>query len=259
MKREIRGFIIGILLTVLLTSNALATSVKQNIEVVFNSINLVVNGEKVEVDNILYNGITYAPVKKIAEMLNKEVAWDNNTRTVNIIHKDNNTDINHNNNSNNNITEKKNVLIEYTPVIKIQDTIYSYGSGNKIYKDNNGEYYTDLQQMAALISISYGDYEIKDNSNPFIDGEIVAKLNDYYKLEETYINIKDIYYEGELFNKDKSKSYMITINKPNADNNLIIYNNRAIVQLHKVFDALNIKYSIDFDEKNNFIIFSFNN
>ena len=47
-------------------------------------VNLEVNGEKVEADNILYKGTTYVPLRAVAEMLGKEVGWDQDTRTASI-------------------------------------------------------------------------------------------------------------------------------------------------------------------------------
>jgi len=85
MKKELRAFIAGIIITIMLLSSvALADNLKQTIEVVFNSINITVNGEKVEADNILYNGTTYVPLRAVAEMLGKEVEWDGATRTASI-------------------------------------------------------------------------------------------------------------------------------------------------------------------------------
>jgi len=85
MKKELKGFIIGVIATVILISSAAySESVKQTIEVLFNSVNLEVNGKKVEADNILYNGTTYVPLRAVAEMLGKEVEWNQATRTASI-------------------------------------------------------------------------------------------------------------------------------------------------------------------------------
>lgn len=85
MKKECRGFIAGIVVAVmLLGSTAMAQGIKQNIEVVLNSVNLKVNGNTVNTDNILYNGKTYVPLRDVAESLEKEVGWDNATKTASI-------------------------------------------------------------------------------------------------------------------------------------------------------------------------------
>ena len=85
MKKDLKGFIVGVLVTVVLMSTvAFAAGTKQNIEVVFNSVNLAVNGRKVAADNILYKGTTYVPLRSVAEMLGKKVAWDQKTNTASI-------------------------------------------------------------------------------------------------------------------------------------------------------------------------------
>lgn len=83
MKKELRGFIVGMLVMVMLMGTvAFAGGVKQKIDVVFNAVNLEVNGKPVKVDNILYNGTTYVPIRAVSEMLDKEVGWDGKTNTA---------------------------------------------------------------------------------------------------------------------------------------------------------------------------------
>lgn len=85
MKREIKGFLVGVLVTIILLGTvAFSQARSQTIEVFFNYVNLQVNGKKVDADNILYNGTTYVPLRAIAEMLGKEVSWDQVTRTASI-------------------------------------------------------------------------------------------------------------------------------------------------------------------------------
>lgn len=85
MKRNYKLIIVLIIIISILVGNiAMAAGTKQKIEVVFNSVKLVVNGKKVNADNILYNGTTYVPLRAISEMLNKEVIWDKDTNTASI-------------------------------------------------------------------------------------------------------------------------------------------------------------------------------
>lgn len=84
MKKSIKGFVLGVIITTLLMSTVLGTGVKENIEVLFNSINLTVNGSKVDADTIVYKGTTYVPLRAAGEMLGKEVGWDGATNTASI-------------------------------------------------------------------------------------------------------------------------------------------------------------------------------
>lgn len=84
MKKYLKGFILGVIITTLLMSTAFGKTITKTIDVVYNSVNLTVNGKKVEADNILYEGTTYVPLRAIAEILGKEVGWDQATRTASI-------------------------------------------------------------------------------------------------------------------------------------------------------------------------------
>jgi hypothetical protein len=85
MKKEIKGFICGILITVIIMSTVTyAAGVQQKIDVMLNSVNLKVNGKIVNADNILYKGTTYVPLRVIGEMLGKEVGWDQKSNTASI-------------------------------------------------------------------------------------------------------------------------------------------------------------------------------
>ncbi|WKL01872.1 stalk domain-containing protein [Paenibacillus amylolyticus] len=55
---------------------------KRMIEVSEQSANVVVNGQRVEGESFLYNGVTYVPARAIGEALGQEVDWDNNTQSV---------------------------------------------------------------------------------------------------------------------------------------------------------------------------------
>jgi hypothetical protein len=79
MKRELKGFIVGIIITAILMSSVAFAA---GIDVVFNAVNISVNGKKVAADNILYNGTTYVPLRAVADMFGKDVGWDADTNTA---------------------------------------------------------------------------------------------------------------------------------------------------------------------------------
>lgn len=84
MKKTVKGFLLGVIITTLLTGAVFGAQLKKTIEVVYNSVNLTVNGVKVNADNILYSGTTYVPIRAVAESLGKEVGWDGKTSTASI-------------------------------------------------------------------------------------------------------------------------------------------------------------------------------
>ena len=84
MKKSIKRFILGIIITTMLMGTALGAGVKKTIGVAFNSVNLTVNGKKVQADTIVYGGTTYVPLRAVGEMLGKEVGWDSKTNTASI-------------------------------------------------------------------------------------------------------------------------------------------------------------------------------
>lgn len=92
-KGFILGFVTAIFSVFILTfsTSAFAASVKQSIQVLYNNIQLVVNGEKVQlgkdskgkrIEPFIYNGTTYLPIRAVGEALGERVYWDGKTKTV---------------------------------------------------------------------------------------------------------------------------------------------------------------------------------
>ena len=106
MKKEIKGFICGIIATSLIGCVSIsATGVWDKIDVLRNDINVVVNGTPVSEDNFSYNDTTYLPMRVVAEALGKDVQYDETTNTAIIKDKGDNhlsetkpVDLNNNNN-----------------------------------------------------------------------------------------------------------------------------------------------------------------
>lgn len=96
MNRKRR--IVGIVLILALVLSTAAVFAADSLTVYENNIGIEVNGvtaasagefyslaDGTEVPySILYNGTTYLPMRKICELVGKEVAWDGKTRTVSI-------------------------------------------------------------------------------------------------------------------------------------------------------------------------------
>jgi hypothetical protein len=68
-------------------------NISEVIEIFRNTIKIEVNGEQVMADNFLLNGRTYIQLKEVAELLNKEVGWNPDTRVASINDITNQTDL----------------------------------------------------------------------------------------------------------------------------------------------------------------------
>ena len=70
------------LLTTVLVIDVYGAGLKRTIEVSEQPVNVIVDGQKMEGESFLYNGVTYVPARTLGEALGKEVGWDQNTRSV---------------------------------------------------------------------------------------------------------------------------------------------------------------------------------
>lgn len=93
MKKQFKGFLSGILVSVLVLSmigTAAATVGKKTVDVDYNNIKVTMNGEAVNlvdangnpVEPFAINGTTYLPVRAVANALGLTVGWDQATTTV---------------------------------------------------------------------------------------------------------------------------------------------------------------------------------
>ena len=144
MKREFKGFIVGVIITVMLMSTvALAGGVKQKIEVMLNSVNLAVNGKSVKADNILYKGTTYVPLRAVAEMLGKDVGWDQKTNTASI----------------NDKVEETPVTKEKNPVKNSDETL---SQKNAVNKAKNYLDYTAFSKSGLIKQLKFEGFSEED-------------------------------------------------------------------------------------------------
>ena len=82
MIKNIKYFVLGVVFTVITIMSLQVFA--DNIEVMFDSIKIKVDGNDITKTNILYKGTTYVPLRAIGEILDKDVVWDGDTRTANI-------------------------------------------------------------------------------------------------------------------------------------------------------------------------------
>ena len=88
MKNNIKSFICGMLVMGVISSAAvIAADNWQSINVLPNTIKVVVDGKEVQADNFLYNDTTYLPIRAVSEALKMDVQYDNATSTATISEK----------------------------------------------------------------------------------------------------------------------------------------------------------------------------
>lgn len=80
-KGVIATSIIGVGLTTTLVN---AITVEKTIKVLFNTVNVLIDNQKLDGNIMLYNDEVYIPLRKAAELYNSEITWDSITKTVNI-------------------------------------------------------------------------------------------------------------------------------------------------------------------------------
>ena len=177
MKKQLKGFILGVIVTVILMSTVTySESVKKTIEVVFNSVNITVNGKKVEADNTLYNGTTYVPLRAVAEMLGKEVGWDQAIRTASINDKAT---------VNNKETGNKGIEVQETEIGKI--TIYKRNENVNVEK-KSGPFRVKVKKMQVA--------EVEPNEDIkylFDNKDKVTVVTLYIEVENESKNTNAIY------------------------------------------------------------------
>lgn len=199
-KERLHGIIIGVVITCILTigvNSTFAQSISKTISVVFNQINIVVDGTKVNSDNILYNGTTYVPLRTISEMLDKEVKWDGVTNTASINSKKAKA-----------MSELEEGLEYYTMIaesyIESVKTVKTYVNELSELKDISD----DLS--STLDAISEYQYKVLDNVKP-IKGfdEVHSNLSDAFAfLQASIMDMQiavDKVKEGDI---DGLKKYM---------------------------------------------------
>ena len=71
-NRIFKGFLLTVIITTMFTSTSIGVQVKDTIDVMFNTINIKTNGEDQDIDNFLYEGTTYVPLRDISDLFNKD-------------------------------------------------------------------------------------------------------------------------------------------------------------------------------------------
>ena len=173
MKKRVQGLVAGLIIGATVAGTG-AFAYTNYIEAVYNDINIVVDGKKVNSDSepFISEGTTYLPVRAVAEALDKPVYWDGETSTVYI--------------------GKYSGSLEY-PTAKLSElkNIGDAWDDETKLKDNYGNYYSD--------ALCYAIYWSKNDNR-------TAE----YILNGKYSRIKGTIYVPEGEKSDLSCGYVIT-------------------------------------------------
>ncbi len=83
-KKTLLVGITGILVAALFANSSFGADMSELIRVYRNGVKLEVNSQSVSTDNFVYNGVTYVPIRAVAELLGKDVGWNAITNVASI-------------------------------------------------------------------------------------------------------------------------------------------------------------------------------
>lgn len=186
MKKRIKdlfiGFIIGCLL--MTTTPVLANTVLQKIDVILNTVNIEINGEKLNADNILYNGTTFLPMRVVAEAVDKDIEWNQETMTANIKDKMEEVDV----------EKMQNIDITYEDFIAMFDLRFSIddiqNTKVKHFVYNGNLSYNELVELIY----SYGNDTLFSFGSQTIEN--IFGNEDYYNKDKLIICFNYDYFES---------------------------------------------------------------
>ncbi|MDF2521228.1 MAG: hypothetical protein K0R84_1856 [Clostridia bacterium] len=86
MKQGVKGFIIGVIITslIMMSMPVLADSLEKDVKAIYNAVSILINGKKVQMENITINNQIYVPAKDLSEKLGSTFEWNKKTNIVSI-------------------------------------------------------------------------------------------------------------------------------------------------------------------------------
>lgn len=159
-----------------------------------NTINIVVDGERVVADNFLYNDTTYIPLRKVAEMLGKKVDWQESESAAYISD-----------------TDTPEITDTAVPVLKEEagsvlnverNTITIYVNGEKVDADNfvyEDRTYVPLRKVSEMLSKDVSWDQLTNTATigtkraSVFDGEVLGTINGREYTDTLVNNYKAMY------------------------------------------------------------------
>ncbi|MGG1520215.1 copper amine oxidase N-terminal domain-containing protein [Paenibacillus oryzisoli] len=182
MKKLITGIIIGSALTA--STAVAADTTLQKIEAYLNpSLPITLDGTKLELQNppITYNGTTYLPLRDFATTFNKDVNWNDSTKTVELGSKAVSV------NSDSIIKERGNIMSD----LQVIDEHMTFDNDNKQLLIDSVPY-VSLFRTTFNTSLFPVETNLTNKTISFANGKIIYNYVD---------NDISTYYAGDIFIK----------------------------------------------------------
>lgn len=230
--KKIAVLVLSLALILTLSFSSLSEDLSESINVFRNQVSIEVNDQKVDVDNFLYDGITYIPLRSVSEILGKYVGWNTNTNMASI------------NDKEYKLEELSNLLPNSKGFIWRYDGFAEYGHVMTLNKIVDGN---DMREY--LISGEVGDPSDGEGSNNL-------NLNIKYIIEEN----KLIQEKTEEAMMDSKFDKMILIQSPLVagtywneevtDKNATKTTLNAYIKKIEINENSNTEYTVRYDDAN---------
>lgn len=246
MKRELKGFIVGIVVTCLFMSSVNAASIKQAIEVAFNQINVQVNGVQVDEDNFLYNKTTYVPLRTLSDKMGFEIIWDEETKTANVCNSQYLRKIN------------QDGLVEYKDL-----TMFYRNSEGKLYQHSILIPSIDIvmhdERMYVNAVIAYQLYQIQKKRILFTNSHMNPEISGYVKEDgDKNFTFRDSSYQYTGLTQYTVEHYLLNekgeqilkFNNTHEIKDSFNYNGQFMVDLSRLFELMGSELKLEIEEIN---------
>lgn len=211
MKKELKGFVLGVVATSILATGVLvfAQGKKQKIEASLNTVNFKVNNNNINVESICYKNENYLSVKDIAEIVGKELSWDANSNSFYVKEK-------------NIILPSQQINITQSSQQHTQTTASGTIKGIVTYQTKAGKIVPDIGSKVLLIP-----KDIKENDIYMDDIYLFSNGRDFDKFQS-----KNVF----AVNTDSTGNYVIN-NIPEGKYVLIVVSNNTTLNLTNTTDS----------------------
>ncbi|WP_128101137.1 hypothetical protein [Paenibacillus sp. DCT19] len=243
------GVVLGASLTV--SVPALAATAKTIQAKINNSVSVVVNGKKMNLQPITYQNLNYLPVGDIGRALNANVSFDKSMNVINIEGKEESKS-----NTSTKVSTDEYVKLDGTALkLSLNQKEYGLASATAIYIDGNTPYIVYNSDVIDLIvSIASNDYFIYETNNDNPDFVTATHFANGYK----YVDIIEKQKSYRLKNSEDNKSYDIVLNSNSSVG--VVYDKESknyLISINDVFKKLGLNMEAKYESQQQEVILKF--